>query len=214
MNSLKYILSIAVPAILLSSCQTEVKKEEPIRTYEYLKITAVIDTGNYITSLIPSVNPEVKDVLEVQYRLKIMNVTVNPTQVDTIVIDKLIIIENPDEDAASYSYGFEDNPNGLYDESGKRITFPVNLLLYDPLNCILKHGQTIDKATMDFIKGKFKDISKLNSKEVFKALIENGMNLQNDKTMQGEIMQLEFYTTKDNIIYKDILFPYNNYCVK
>lgn len=214
MKIINAILLLWIVSSSLSSCSSEVKKEEPSRTIEHLKITAMIDTGNYVTSLIPSVNPEVKDVLEVQYRLKIMNVTVNPAQVDTITIDKLIIIENPDEDSAPYSYGFEDNPNGLYNESGKRITFPVNLLLYDPLNCILKHGQTVDKTTMEFIKSKFPDISKLNSKEVFNALIENGMNLQNDKTMQGEIMQLKFYTTKGNIIYKDILFPYNNYCTK
>ena len=214
MNLPKYLLFFAITCILFSSCQPkEDKQEVNITAPEFLKIAVVMDTSDYVTSVIPSNNIEANDVIIVQYRLKIMTLT-QDIEGDAIVVNKMEIIENPYKDEAPFSIDYHGCPNGLYTESGEPLTFPLNLSPYNPLFCILTYGQTIDKKTLEFIKGKFKDLYVISSKEIFGLLIENGINLQNDKMIPGEEFQLRFYTSKGNTLRRDIFFPYNNYCVK
>jgi hypothetical protein len=50
-------------------------------------------------------------------------------------------------------------------------------LPFSSLDCILKHGKTIDKTTLEFLEIQFEDIGVLNAKKVFDALIDKGLNL-------------------------------------
>jgi hypothetical protein len=207
------IFVLIISAITLYSCQpNKVEQEVRIPVPESLKIAVVMDTSDYTTSVIPSSNPEAPDVLVIQWKVKITNITQDPATGDTVVVDKIEIIENPYLDEAPYSIDFEGNPNGIYSVAGEVLSLPIILAPYTPITCILKHGQTLDQATMEFLKNRFPDFSNLSSKEVFRALTENGYNLQNNKLLQGEEFQVKLYSIKSNIFVRDILFPYNNYC--
>jgi len=179
---------------------------------EYIKVYVNKDTSDYSTSVIESNNPEAPDVLIVQFRVKFMNITEVPFPKKPVVLEQCEIIENPYEEAAQFSLDYKGNPNGFYFEDGKKMNLPLNLYPYQSVSCILKHGQTIDSKTLGFLKSRFKDLKSLKSKEVFQALLENGLNLCNDKAKTEQIFQLNFFSGNHNSFTRDVVFPYTNYC--
>jgi hypothetical protein len=202
-----FILSFIGFLLFFFSCN---EKPHTVHSNEILQIQCRIDTSNYQTTVIESVNPEQSDVIFVQYNLKLDNYS-KLYDTTSITLSNMIIIVNPYDNTAC-SVDFPGNQNGLYDENGQKLNFPITITPYGSLSCILKHGQTIDKTTLEFLKNHFEDISQLNAKKVFVALINNGLNLQNDRTLRGEEFQLRFNTSKQNQIIRDLSFPYNNYC--
>lgn len=179
---------------------------------EFININVLKDTSDYTTSVIESNNVEMPNLLLVNFKLEIMNVANLDVSKIPIIINNFEIIENPYENGAPYSYGkFPNNQNGLFVSDTIKIKFPVKLIPYQPLYCIIKHGQTIDSETLEFIKTHFKDIKKLKAKEVFKALLDNGLNLCNDSTTE-QIFQLQLFSTRYNTFTRDFVFPYTNYC--
>ncbi|MFH2141874.1 MAG: hypothetical protein ABIJ97_05595 [Bacteroidota bacterium] len=205
---LQVFTSCENPSSLLSDKISETKVQE------FLKIYIDKDTSNYMTSVIESNNPEAPDVLVMQFRFKIMQLTQEYDTKDSVNLVKFEIIENPYKEEAQFSIDYEGNQNGLYSEDGKKLEFPLLLKPYLAVNGILKHGQTIDKATLDFIKSKFSDLNNIKSNEVFQALRENGLNLCNDKVLTEQIFQLNFYSERGNLFTRDVWYPYNNYCQK
>ncbi len=202
--------------ILFSSCKNDqtksVIKNSSENAQEFLKIYVERDTTDYLTSVIKSNNPEAPDVLVMQFRFKIMQVTKEYNAKDSINLVRFDIIENPYMEEAQFSIDYEGNPNGLYNEDGKKLQFPLLLRPYHAVECILRHGQTVDSTTLDFLKSKFTDLSNLKSKEVFQALLDNGLNLCNDELLTEQVFQLNFYSERGNLFIRDVWYPYNNYC--
>ena len=202
--------------ILFSSCKNDqtksVIKNSSENAQEFLKIYVERDTTDYLTSVIKSNNPEAPDVLVMQFRFKIMQVTKEYNAKDSINLVRFDIIENPYMEEAQFSIDYEGNPNGLYNEDGKKLQFPLLLRPYHAVGCILRHGQTVDSTTLDFLKSKFTDLSNLKSKEVFQALLDNGLNLCNDELLTEQVFQLNFYSERGNLFIRDVWYPYNNYC--
>ena len=179
---------------------------------EYIKIYIDKDTSDYSTTVIESRNPEMPDILVMQFKFKIMNTSPLPIPKDPIALNRCEIIENPYAETASSSIDYKGNPNGFYSIDGKKIAFPIKLYPYNPVSGILKHGQTIDSKTLGFLKTRFKDLKKLKSKEVFRALLENGLNLCNNKSLTEQVFQVVFYSENQNSFSRDVVFPYTNYC--
>ena len=177
---------------------------------EYIKIYIDKDTSDYSTTAIESRNHEMPDVLVMQFKFRIMSTPPLPIPKEPIILNRCEIIENPYEGSAIYSVGSD--INGFYLQDNKKIEFPIKLCPYNPVSGILKHEQTIDSKTLKFLKSRFKDINHLKSKEVFQTLLENNLNLCNDKSKTEQIFQLIFYSENKNSFTRDVVYPYTNYC--
>ena len=212
------VIVLAVIMVFSLSCtnvQNEKQKSsKDSDSTEIIKIYVARDTMNYTTSVIESHNVEAPDVLGVQFILKFMNISQPPSAMEKpVILERYEIIENPYESAAPYSIDYVGNPNGFYSQDGKKLEFPLKLNPYEKVSCILKHGQTIDLTTLHFLKSRFKDLKNLKSKEVFQSLLENGLNLCNDKYNTGQVFQVIFYSKNKNYFFtRDVEFPYSNYC--
>ena len=208
------VVIIAIFCIFLISCnETNKKINIKSENSEYIKIYLTKDTSKYLTSVIESHNPETPNVLVVNFKIKMLNITgVPPFPKNPITLNHIEIIENPNEESAEYSIDYNGNLNGLYDSLNYKLKLPIKLFPYNSFYCVLKHGQTIDNETLEFLKSNFKDLKNLNSKEVFDAILLNGLNLVNDKSITEQVFQLKFYSERNTVFSKDVVFQYNNYC--